>query len=196
VRAVQLESEDGFVMGGNVQPAQVQADGSFKFTSVPALKFRVNAGVPPGGYLKTATLNGQDALQHAVDMSSGGTLQLFVSMTAAEVDGTVTGNDGQPATDAMITITPDPLQPERPDLYHQARTRADGGFTVKALAPGKYRVFAWEEIEPGAFLDPDYMHPFENLGTQISVDDNDKKSVTMQEISKDKAADVNRRAGH
>jgi hypothetical protein len=40
------------------------------------------------------------------------------------------------------------------------------------------------------------MHPFESLGTQISVDDNDKKTVTLQEITKDKAADVNRRAGH
>ena len=67
---------------------------------------------------------------------------------------------------------------------------------MKGLAPGKYRVFAWEEIEQGAFLDPEYMHPFESLGTQISVDDNDKKTVTMQEISKDKVADVNRRAGH
>lgn len=196
VRAVQLLPDDGFMIGGNVQPAQVQADGSFKFTGVPPLRFRVDAGVPPGGYLKSATLNGQDALQNAVDMSSGGTLQLVVSMTAAEVDGTVTGSDGQPATDAMITITPDPLQPERRDLYHQARTRADGGFTMKGLAPGKYRVFAWEEIEQGAFLDPEYMHPFESLGTQISVDDNDKKTVTMQEISKDKVADVNRRAGH
>jgi protocatechuate 3,4-dioxygenase beta subunit len=196
VRTVQLQSDDGFVIGGNVRPAQVQTDGSFKFTGVPPLQFRVDAGVPPGGYLKSATLNGQDALQHAVDMSSGGTLQLVVSMTAAEVDGTVTGADGQPATDAMITITPDPLQPDRRDLYHQARTRSDGGFTIKGLAPGKYRVFAWEEIEQGAFLDPDYMHPFESLGTQISVDDSDKKTVNLQEISKDKAADVNSRAGH
>jgi hypothetical protein len=196
VRAVQLEPDDGFLMGANVQPAQVQADGSFKFTGVPPLRFRVGAGVPQGGYLKAATLNGQDALQHAVDMSSGGTLELVVSMTAAEVDGTVTGNDGQPATDAIITITPDPLQPDRSDLSRQARTRTDGGFTVKGLAPGKYRVFAWEEMEQGAFLDPDYMKPFESLGAQISVDDNDKKTVTIQEISKDKAAEVNRRAGH
>jgi hypothetical protein len=156
----------------------------------------VSAAVPAGGYLKSATLNGQDALQHAVDMSSGGTLELVVSMTAAEVDGTVTGSDGQPATDATITVTPDPQQPDRRDLYRQARTRGDGGFTLKGLAPGKYRVFAWEEMEPGAFLDPDYMKPFESLGTEISVDDNDRKTVTLQEISKEKAAEVNRRAGH
>jgi hypothetical protein len=196
MRMVQLQPEDGFMMGANVQPAQVQADGSFKFTGVPPVRFRVNGPVPPGGYLKTATLNGQDALQHGVDMSSGGTLELVVSMTAAEVDGTVTGNDGQPATDAMVILTPDPLQPDRRDLYRQARTRNDGGFTVRGLAPGKYRVYAWEEIEQGAFFDPDYMHPFESLGTQISVDDSDKKTVTLQEISKDKAAEVNRRAGH
>jgi hypothetical protein len=195
VRQVTLQAEE-FGPGSNVRPAVVQADGSFKLTDVPPLRYRISAAVPPGGYLKSATLNGQDALQHAIDMSSGGTLELVVSMTAAEVDGSVTGADGQPATDAMITITPDPLQPERRDLYRQARTRSDGGFTLKGLAPGKYRVFAWEEIEPGAFLDPDYMKPFESLGAEISMDDNDKKTVTLQEISKVKAAEVNRRAGH
>jgi protocatechuate 3,4-dioxygenase beta subunit len=195
VRQVLLQPEE-MGPGSNVQPAQVQADGSFQFAGVPPLRYRVSAGIPPGGYLKSATLNGQDALRNSVDMSSGGTLNLVVSMTAAEVDGTVTGNDGQPATDAIITITPDPLQPERRDLYRQARTGSDGGFTLKSLAPGKYRVFAWEELEPGAYFDPEYMKPFESLGAPVSVDESDKKSVTVKEISKNQAADVNQRAGH
>jgi hypothetical protein len=196
VNQVTLQPVEGFVTGANTRPAQVKDDGSFVLQNVAPLSYRVSAVAPAGGYLKSATLNGQDVLRAGADMSSGGKLELIVSMTAAEIDGNVTNSDGQPATDAIVTVTPNPAQPGSRDLYRQARTRADGSFTLQGLAPGKYRVYAWEELEPGASLDPDFMQPFESLATDISVEDSDKKTVTLAEISKAKAADVNHRAGH
>jgi hypothetical protein len=181
VGQVSLDSADGNIMGGNVQPARVQDDGTFVLKNVAPLKYRVFVNVPAGG--------------SGADMSSGGKLDLVVSMTAAEIDGTVTDAEGHPATDAIVTIVPDPAQPGRRDIYRQARTRSDGSFTAMGLVPGKYRVYAWEELEPGSYLDPDYMKPFESLGASISVDDSDKKTVTVAEITKANAADVNRRAG-
>ena len=39
------------------------------------------------------------------------------------------------------------------------------------------------------------MQPFEDLATSIGVEENDRKTVTLAEISKAKAADVNHQAG-
>ncbi len=192
---VTLDPVDGLTLGGSVQPGPMQADGSFVIHNVPPLSYRVMAVAPPRGYVKSSTLNGQDTLRAGIDMSSGGRVEVVVSMTAAQIDGTVTNADGQATADAIVTVTPDPVQPGRRDLYKQARSRADGGFTVQGLAPGKYRVFAWEDLEQGANQDPDYMQPFESLGTSVSVEDSDKKTVSVVEITKAKAQDVNRRVG-
>jgi small ligand-binding sensory domain FIST len=97
-------------------------------------------------------------------MSGGGTLAVVISMTAAEIHGKVTSPDGQPAA-ASVVILPDPLQPGNNDLYHRLHTKADGSFVAGGLAPGRYRVYA-------------------------DVKDNDKKTVTLDRISKEKAQEV------
>ena len=42
-----------------------------------------------------------------------------------------------------------------------------GGFTFKSLTPGEYRVYAWEEAEYGAWMDPDFMKPLESRGEAV-----------------------------
>lgn len=106
---------------------------------MPPLTFRASADVPSGGYLKSATFNGHDALHSAADMSGGGTLAVVIGMTAAEINGKVTGADGKPAA-ASVVVLPDPLQPGNNDLYHRLQTKADGSFVAGGLAPGRYRV--------------------------------------------------------
>ncbi len=146
VERISLEpSEEGLLTSSNGTTAPVSNDGSFLIENVPPLAFRVSANVPSGGYLKSATFNGHDALHASVDMSGGGTLAVVISMTAAEISGKVTAPDGKPAS-ASIVVLPDPLQPGNNDLYHRLQTKADGSFVAGGLAPGSYRVYAWEEL--------------------------------------------------
>ena len=194
VERISLEpAEQGLLTSSNGTTASVSKDGAFLIEKVPPLTFRASANVPSGGYLKSAAFNGHDALHAAADMSGGGTLAVVISMTAAEINGKVTGADGEPS-DASIVVLPDPLQPGNNDLYHRLQTKPDGTFVAGGLAPGRYRVYAWEELETGAWLDYDYMKPFENLGTPVTVNDNDRKTVTLGRISKEKALEVLRAA--
>ncbi len=195
VGQVNLQAMDAS-MGLRAVNTQVQQDGTFTLKGVSAMRYRVGVTANSPGYLKSATLGGQDVLADGVDMrTAGGNLEIVYSMSAAEIDGMATTADGPGAANGAVTVLPDPPQPERTNLYKQGRTDASGSFSIRGVPPGKYRVYVWEDLEPGTQYDPDYMKPFESLGTSVSVDENGKAQLTLKQITKAQVADINKRAG-
>lgn len=39
----------------------------------------------------------------------------------------------------------------------------------KAIAPGAYKLFAWEDVETGAYKDPEFLKAFEALGERTTI---------------------------
>ena len=37
------------------------------------------------------------------------------------------------------------------------------------LTPGEYKVYAWEDVEMGAYMDPDFMKPIESKGEGLTL---------------------------
>ena len=52
--------------------------------------------------------------------------------------------------------------------YKTAVTDETGHFAVKNVDPGAYKVFAWQQVETGAYMDPDFIQPVENLGASVT----------------------------
>jgi hypothetical protein len=53
------------------------------------------------------------------------------------------------------------------------------------VAPGKYKVFAWEDVDTSeAMFDAEFRKPFEGKGQAVSVDEKQKISVQLQLIPK------------
>ena len=50
---------------------------------------------------------------------------------------------------------------------------------MKNLNPGDYRIYAFEEIEFSAWLDPEYMKPFEGRGEKITVREGAPQTVRI-----------------
>lgn len=48
--------------------------------------------------------------------------------------------------------------------------------------PRAYRVYAWEEVEATAGLDPEFLKPLEEKGTAVTVAENSEVSVEVQLI--------------
>ena len=178
----------------------IQRDGSFSVTKLQAGKYRVDPTFPAGAYLKAVTLDGRVCLDSVVDLSNGaaasGILQVIVSMAAAEISGTVATPDGSAFTTATVTLVPDgpPTAVYRPDLHALTRTDATGHFTISGVAPGTYRVYAWEHVDPvpelpapGSdpmpFADPDFPRQFDNMSALVTVGENDRKQVSRNLIS-------------
>ena len=71
------------------------------------------------------------------------------------------------------------LSYNRIDLFKTARTGESGEFRFESVPPGDYKLFAWEDIDDGAWLDPDVIKLYESRGTAVAVGPAPDQTVTV-----------------
>ncbi len=165
--------------------ARVAADGTFTMHNLFPGKYRLETRVPPPYYLKSATLNGADVLDAGATILPGsppGPLAIALGLDGGTLTGNVTGTDGQPLSDAAVVLVPDPPRRDRDDLYKVAHTDAMGAFTLDGIAPGSYKVFAWENVENEEYRDPDFMKQYEDQGQSVDVAASGRQNLRLQVI--------------
>ena len=84
-----------------------------------------------------------------------------------------------------------PQAKERKDdfsFYKTITTDQFGNFTFKNLQPGDYKVFAWEDLEPGAYYDPEFVKPVDSNGEKVTVTESGKHAVQVTMIAADAPA--------
>jgi hypothetical protein len=155
-------------------------DGELRFGSVSADSYRVRAGNISGLYLKSARYDGRDALNEFVRVEEGGGgFEVVLSANGAQLDGQIS-RDGEVVSGVSVVIVPDDRQ--RTHAYRSVATDQYGVFSLAGIAPGRYKVFAWERIESGAWLDPNVIAEVESQGVRVEVEEGDAKRVTPELI--------------
>jgi hypothetical protein len=168
----------GFTGGGQ---ARVKPDGTFLFENAGRDHFNLNvSGLPEGYYLKSARLGDIDIIAHGLDLSKGfaGALDVIVSPGAGVLEGAVT-KEGQAAGGVTVALVPEGSGRTQPRLYSVATTDQNGRYMLKGLTPGDYKMFAWEDIEPGAYQDPDFLKPYESSGKSITIRENSREVIDL-----------------
>lgn len=182
---VGLMPREDIILSG-VELVKVREDGSFQLQNVPRGEYWLEAtGAPPDYYLKEAQLGGEDVLEKGLTIAASelpGPLELTLSPNGARVDGTALLPDGQAFTGAVVILVPEPSRRDRDSLYMGATTDQYGRFTLRGIPPGEYKLFAWQEIERGAYLDPDFLKPFEDRGEPIRLREGETKTATLKLI--------------
>jgi hypothetical protein len=56
---------------------------------------------------------------------------------------------------------PEPGLRGRPDRFYQASADQHGHYELKNVAPGDYKIFAWDDVEPVVWFDPDFLRDIE-----------------------------------
>ena len=166
--------------------ATVQPDGSFKTSNVLMAadhRFGLN-GLPPNAYLKAARIGTIDALTGAVHLETTpeSPLELLVSLNAGNVDGVVTDENQRPAAGAVVALVPDPALRKRYELYRSAIADEAGRVRIDGVAPGNYKVFAWENMVENAWQDTDVIHLYEERGEAVKVTEGSKQEMKLKMI--------------
>jgi hypothetical protein len=167
--------------------ADVNADGAFAIPGSFTGRFRLHVqGLPPDAYLKSAVYGEKDALGvlNLAPTLGDEKLAIVIGAAAARISGVARDEKGK-ALDAVVTLIPDPPQPQRASLYQLAETGENGRFQFQGLPPGKYRLYAWEEFEAGAQFDPEVTAPFAARSVAVEVAEGERKEVAVARIAVD-----------
>jgi Carboxypeptidase regulatory-like domain len=180
---VSLQSDGPNYQGWTGGP--VKADGSFTIPNVAPAHYELNVhGFSEDYYIKSAALGGKDILEAGITFTAGtsGAIEIVLASTGGQVEGVVLNADQQPATEASVVAVPD--EPRRTQLrfYKEDHTDQYGRFTIKGIAPGRYKLFAWEDVEDGAYQDPEFIKRFEALGEAIAIRENSHESAQLKLI--------------
>ncbi len=180
---IYLQSDAGPNAGNPA--ATVKDNGAFTLENVAAGTYALNVtGVPDGYYLKSIRFGDREVLDAPLDLSNGGAGSLDVAMGASAglIDGVAMGPKLQPSPGATVVLIPE--QGRRDQLYRYKTSTTDqyGRFKLPNIPPGEYKVFAWEDMEPGAYMDPDFLKPVEEKGQAFSVKENTHESVQLKLI--------------
>jgi hypothetical protein len=166
----------------SIGAAKVALDGTFVLNGVAPGEYKLQvSGLPPHVYVKLAQLPGADLLSGPVRIEAEpqGLLDIIVSPGAGTLDATVVNERREPAFRVPVVVVPDPPLRERVDLYRTASIDESGQVRYVRLAPGSYKVFAWEDVEPGAWLDPSFLGSYERLATEVCIGERANESAVV-----------------
>jgi hypothetical protein len=161
-------------------------EGAFVIKGVAQQAYQLQLSrVPPGKYVKSIRLGDQENNSGEIDLAehTSASLSIVLGADGGEVDGTVQNASGQPAAATQVTLAPAEEFAARADLLKNAVTDASGNFQITDVAPGEYKVFAWESDLDGSAQSTEFRKPFESKGVAVTVGPKEKASVQVNVIT-------------
>jgi beta-lactamase regulating signal transducer with metallopeptidase domain/protocatechuate 3,4-dioxygenase beta subunit len=175
---VTLKADINLRTGGlEATGAIVGADGNFRFAGSRNARVFVD-GLPPNTYVKALRMDGHDILSSGSYSEEAGPMEIVLGVDVGSVAGTVADGKGIPVPNIPVVLIPDSIDLRmRSDLIRSTSTDSKGRFRIQAIPAGNYRLYSWELVEPGAWLDPEFMRSFETRGKPIQIIQNIPKEA-------------------
>ncbi len=159
--------------------------GSFVFKDVFDGTYRLSVmGQSKDCYVQSIRYGSNEALEGGFTVVRGtqSSLEVTISSRGARVEGAVTDQDKLPITGVWVVLVPDPSRRDQSHLYRKVATDQFGHYFLRGIAPGEYKLFCWDEVEDGAWEDPDFLRAYEDRGQKISVENLDAKNADVLAI--------------
>ena len=166
--------------------ARVDGDQQFTLKDLMDGDVRLQvSGISKDCYIRQITYGQTFVKDDVISVSKGANpaLEITLSSRGARVQGSVADKDNLPAAGVWVVAVPDEARRTTLRLFKSQTTDQYGKFDLHGLAPGEYKLFAWEGIESNAWQDDDFLKPFEALGTKLEVRDEDAKTINLTAIA-------------
>lgn len=180
---VTLAGLSGFLATGEIE---LRSNAAGKLGSFPNMVRRpghfaiVNVrSIPDGYFVREVKLGGQEVSPDDFEIVSSAQLEIVLSNTAGKIAGSVADADGKPLPGSTVTLIPadGKVRPTKQSVDDA------GSFRFTGVRPGKYKLFAWEEVNDDLWPDPDFRKKYESSATEITVGPSETQNVRLHLIA-------------
>jgi len=139
--------------------------GTFTFHNVRPDIYHLLWNVPKGVYVQSIKMGDRTLPSDRVDLNGTiAPLAIQLANDGARVQGTVRNVAGEPVPGAVVSMAADPSY----DVW-SATCDDTGHFDIRDIAPGEYKLLAFQDAPQGAPQDPDFRKPFEKSAIKLQV---------------------------
>ena len=146
--------------------ANATSQGKFRMENVLPIAYSIQIeGLPDDSYLDSVTVQDKEVRLEHVEFPAG--LSTVTMKVVLKGDGGRVKGVTKPG--ATVVLFPEAALRSRLDRFKSAVANARGEFLIGGIAPGKYSVLAFEQIEDGAYRDAGFLQQFDATATTITV---------------------------
>jgi hypothetical protein len=168
----------------SLPPLQAKVDaatGRFEFSGVLAARYTWRAS-SAGGFVRSVRLGTRDVTTGAFEyFGDSESLTIRIAAARGELRGKITSGAVSGQQKYTITAAPTGAFAARRDLSTTTSTLENGEFQIHGLAPGTYRVYAWESPDYGWIDVPEFLSRF--VTNTVEVRDGQVADVQVRLIS-------------
>ena len=152
----------------------IGADGAFSMVNLVDGQYSLMGvlGMPADAYVSEILLDSRSVFDAGIITIGKGSqvnMEVVVSRGGGTIQGTVQDSKHNLVPAIRITLIPDLPRRGNALLYKTATSNPMGVFNFNGIAPGSYKLFAWEHNTASAEQDPDFIRDYDILGTPVSV---------------------------
>jgi len=150
--------------------APMEPDGKFTaFALMPGdyrISFRGTDLVP-----KSILYNGRDVQTEGLHIGDAapGTLEIILTAKAGRLEGNISEDRQQRAANVTVVLVPVDALRRQTNLYQTVQSNGEGHYTIGNIAPGAYKLFAFDDVPDRAWFDVEFMRNFESQGREITI---------------------------
>jgi hypothetical protein len=174
--------------GSNVTPAQDPTE--FSYPGVPDGHYEIQVTpLPPSAYVEDLREGALSIFDSGLTIANGkapGEIQIVINSDGETITGIVLDASQKPIAGTSIALVPDPVHRQNASLYKSSISSPMGQFTMTGIAPGDYKLFAWENVPNGAWQNAEFIAGYEVLGTPIKVMAGGLNNIQLRVIPADK----------
>ena len=163
--------------GGQGPSTMVTPDpetGEFVFTGMPPGLYKITPTPQslPDAYVEDVRQGVKSVYLEGFTVSDQSTqpIEVHLGGPGGKIEGIVRTASQEPAVRARVVLVPEATRRSDQARYQSVQTDKDGKFTLRAIPPGNYTVYAWETVPQSAWLNADFMKKFESKGQPITLE--------------------------